>query len=92
MKFLNKVLGRWVFKFITKKIGNMKGSWKTTTLGWVRLGIGVLGAVIALILGEELPIDPIVAALGSVGLSLPGWLQGLLSRDDEKSSEDVGVK
>ena len=71
----------------------MKKSSKTTITGWLTLAIGILGAAVSLISGEGIgDLTPITTALMAIGVTVPGWLQGLFSRDHGVSSQSAGVE
>lgn len=84
-----RIIFNLAFKRLQKRVKNMKGSWKTSLTGWIQLIIGVLGAVLAFLVGDSVDLEPIWVALAALGITIPNWLQGLFARDDNVSSEEV---
>jgi hypothetical protein len=67
----------------------MKGSWKTTTCGI----LGLVSAAITMVAIPILDADPAtLPAWGTFGAMLAASVGLLFSRDNDKSSEDVGAK
>lgn len=92
--WLSEFTARHLLKFVNKKLGNMKGSWKTSAIGWISVVIGVLGVIVGVLSGQGFDVSPLLDSLGNVGVILPAWLIGILgifSRDDDKTSEDVNA-
>ncbi len=86
--FIKRWIGNFVFSqitnFVNKKVLTMQQSKKTTITGWLTLGMGLLGAAISLITGEGFgDMTPVMTALTSIGVSIPGWLQGLFAKDGD---------
>ena len=63
---------------------DISGSWKTSAAGCITLAIAILLGAQAIMDGRTPDTESIVAALAGIGL--------IQARDDNKSSEDVGVK
>lgn len=71
MKWLDKIITKFVVKFLTKKIDGMKKSWKTTVIGIAVLLGAIASAAIALVDGDPattLNLTEILAALMGLGL------------------------
>lgn len=70
MKWIDKIIQKFVLKFLTKKIDGMKKSWKTTVIGIAVLLGAIASAAIALVDGDPtttINISEIVAALVGIG-------------------------
>jgi hypothetical protein len=68
---------------------NNQSSWKTTFAGVVSIVITVLTLIVAPMLDDDAETKP---RLDEAAAIITAACIGLFSRDDDKSSEDVGVK
>lgn len=82
---------RMVINKAIKKIENMKGSWKTSLLGWAIL-VGVFAkSIAALIDGDPSTVFDFAAvlnALKEVGILIPAGIGLLFARDKGVSTEE----
>lgn len=86
---------RLITKKIIKKLNlmNLKGSPKTSTVGWLALVGAIITAVAIPVLdgNPETVIDwgTAIEAAKNAGIMLPIWLIGIFARDNDKTSEDI---
>lgn len=89
---------RKIFNHVLKKLNNMelKGSWRTSTVGWLTLILAFGGSVLMPILdgnpSTHIDFSTFLNALQTAGIAIPVWLIGILSRDNKVSSEKAGAK
>lgn len=92
--FLERFVLRTLFNRILKKLNNMelRGSWRTSAIGWLTLILAFGGSVIMPLLdgnpATQIDIHTFVNALQTAGIAIPVWLIGILSRDKNVSSEE----
>lgn len=88
--WIERLVIRKIIKVTIKKIENMKGSWKTSLLGWAIL-VGVAAkSVAALIDGNPATVfdfASVINALKDVGILIPAGIGLLFSRDKDVSTE-----
>lgn len=89
--WIERLFIRKIFKTIQKKLDNMKGSWKTSLLGWIVLIGVVLTAVKNALDGDPTTVvdfHAILTALEQVGIAIPVGIGLIFSRDKDVSTEE----
>lgn len=70
----------------------LKGSWRTSAVGWLTLVLVFGGSIILPVLdgnpATHMDWNAFVAALQNAGIAIPVWLIGILSRDKGVSTEE----
>ena len=92
--WLERLVFRKIFNQVIKKLENMelKGSWRTSAVGWLTLVLVFGGSIILPVLdgnpATHMDWNAFVAALQNAGIAIPVWLIGILSRDKGVSTEE----
>lgn len=89
--WIERLFLRKIIKLTIKKIENMKGSWKTSILGWAIL-VGVLAKSLAALLDGNpatvFDFAAILDALKEVGILIPAGIGLIFARDKNVSTEE----
>lgn len=89
--FIERFVLRLVIKKAIKKIENMKGSWKTTILGWLTLILAIGSGIGNLLDGNPATVvnfQAILDAFAAVGILIPAGIGLLFARDKDVSTEE----
>lgn len=68
----------------------MKGSWRSSLMGWLQLIAALTVAGIALIDSDPTTkpdANAVLTAMTALGLGIPGWIKGMVTRDKGVSTE-----
>jgi hypothetical protein len=93
LNWVERQVLKLVINKLIKKIQNMallKGSWVSSLMGWLKLAAAVSVAAIALIDADPTTkpdANAVLIAMTAVGLAVPGWIHGLVTRDKGVSTE-----
>lgn len=94
LSWTERLILKLIIKRLIKYINNMKGSWKTSLMGTIKLIVLAALAVILMLDGDPTTVpnmNDIYAVLAIAGFTIPDWLQSFFTRDKDVSTEEQKI-